>query len=436
MKRTVLADSFRPGVEASVRRALRRASRPAGSSSWRVRTALIAVLAVAMVGAVAGPAHATSYPSWQDVQNAKANAAAAAAQVATINTLIGQLQTEVAQTQAEAERRGVELQVAQDKFDEADFRAKNLQSQADASKAKADAATTQAGRLAAQLYRTGGSNLTANIFLSGSANTTNTSADELLSSLGSMTKLVERSNEIYKQAATAQNTAHALSAQADVAKAEREKLRAAADAALKVAAAAAAAAQAKLAEQQSQIVIMQAQLAALQDSASQTVTAYQVGVAERARLAAASGGAGLPGGFVGPQGWAVPVHGVITAGFGPRVAPCADCSSYHKGIDLGAACGSTIYAAHAGTVIYAGPNGSYGNFILLDNGGGIDTGYAHIRAGGIFVGIGQGVGAGEPIASVGSTGASTGCHLHFEVRIGGSPIDGIPFMRDRGAPLG
>jgi murein DD-endopeptidase MepM/ murein hydrolase activator NlpD len=436
MKRTGLAESFRLEAEASGRRALKGALRPVGRSRWRVRTAVIAVLAIAAVGAVAEPAYATSYPSWQDVQNAKASAAAAAAQVATINGLIAQLQTEVAQTQAEAEQRGVELQVAQDNFDEADFRANNLQAQADASKVKADAATAQAGRLAAQLYRSGGSNLTANIFLSGSSNTANTGADELLSSLGSMTKLVEQSSEIYKQAATAQNTARALSAQADVARIEREKLRAAADEALKVAAAAAAAAQAKLAEQQSQIVIMQAQLAALQDSASQTVSAYEAGVAERARAAAARGGGGLPGGFVGPQGWAVPVRGVITAGFGPRVAPCADCSSYHKGIDLGAACGSTIYAAHAGTVMYAGPNGSYGNFVLLDNGGGIDTGYAHIRPGGIFVGIGQSVGAGEPIASVGDTGASTGCHLHFEVRVGGSPIDGIPFMRQRGAPLG
>jgi murein DD-endopeptidase MepM/ murein hydrolase activator NlpD len=73
---------------------------------------------------------------------------------------------------------------------------------------------------------------------------------------------------------------------------------------------------------------------------------------------------------------------------------------------------------------------------MLDNGGGISTRYGHIVSGGILVGIGQHVGAGEPIALVGSTGESTGCHLHFEVRTGGSAIDPISFMAARGAPLG
>ena len=111
-------------------------------------------------------------------------------------------------------------------------------------------------------------------------------------------------------------------------------------------------------------------------------------------------------------------------------------STYHLGIDIGAACNAPIYAAHEGTVIYAGPNGSYGNFVLLDNGSAVKTGYAHIRNGGILVGIGQHVGAGQPIARVGTTGASTGCHLHYEVRVNDVKIDGIPFMRDRQAPLG
>ena len=74
--------------------------------------------------------------------------------------------------------------------------------------------------------------------------------------------------------------------------------------------------------------------------------------------------------------------------------------------------------------------------MLINNGGSTQTGYAHIRDGGILVGIGQRVSAGQPIARVGTTGASTGCHLHFEVRIDGQKIDGIPFMRDRQAPLG
>ena len=398
--------------------------------------AIAAVALVTTVGAVAAPAYADNYPSWQDVQNAKANEAAASAQVDRINGLIAQVKQEVADTQAAAVKRGQELEAAQAALDDATIKAADLESQAAASKKKADDATAQAGRLAAQLYRTDGSNLTANLFLSGN-NATSTSPDKLLANLGSMSKLVEQSDKVYTEATTAQNTAKGLSAQADVAKAERDRLQVAAQAAMQAAIQAAKAAQDKLAEQQKQIVVMQAQLAALKDSTAKTVAGYEAGVAAAAAAAAARGSGGLPGGTVGPQGWAVPATGPITDGFGPRPSPGGGIgSTYHLGIDIGASCNSPIYAAHDGTVIYAGPNGSYGNFVLLDNGGGIDTGYAHIRDGGIMVGIGQHVGAGQPIAHVGTTGASTGCHLHFEVRINGVKIDGIPFMRDRQAPLG
>ncbi|QNE36776.1 peptidoglycan DD-metalloendopeptidase family protein [Leifsonia shinshuensis] len=407
----------------------------------RPRRALLRLLAVGaialtgVVGSIAAPAYADQYPSWQDVQNAKANEAAAAAQVTRITTLIAQLNQEVSDTQAAAVKRGEELQAAEAAFDEADMKARDLESQAAASQQKADNAGAQAGKLAAQLYRTGGRNLTANLFLSGNG-ASGTNPETLLTSLGSMSKLTEQSDKVYTDAKVAQNTAKALSAQAEVAKAEREKLRVAATAALQAAVAAAKAAQDKLAEQQKQIVVMQAQLAALRDATAKTVSGYEAGVAAAAAAAAARGSGGLPGGYVGPQGWAVPAAGPITDGFGARPSPGGVGSTYHMGIDIGASCNAPIYAAHSGTVIYAGPDGSYGNFVLIDNGGGINTGYAHIRNGGILVGIGQSVGAGQPIAHVGTTGASTGCHLHFEVRVNGQKIDGIPFMRARQAPLG
>lgn len=409
---------------------------PAGGRRRLLRGALaaLAIAVVTAVGSVAAPAYA-DYPSWQDVQNAKANEAAASAQVTRINDLIGQLKQEVSDTQAEAVKRGEELQAAQEALDTATMKALDLESQAAASQKKADDASTQAGKLAAQLYRTGGRNLSANLFLSGN-NATSTSPERLLSDLGSMSKLVEQSNKVYADAKTAQNTAKALALKADDAKAAREKLKVAADAAMQAAIVAAKAAQDKLAEQQKQIVVMQAQLAALKDTTTKVVSGYEAGVAAAAAAAAARGSAGLPGGTVGPQGWAVPAGGPITDGFGARPSPGGVGSTYHLGIDIGAGCNSPIYAAHDGTVIYAGPNGSYGNFVLIDNGGGIETGYAHIRNGGILVGIGQSVGAGQPIARVGTTGASTGCHLHYEVRVNGTKIDGIPFMRDRQAPLG
>jgi murein DD-endopeptidase MepM/ murein hydrolase activator NlpD len=406
------------------------------SRAWRIRLAIATVLALVSVGTLAAPAYADDYPSWQDVQNAKSNQAGAAAKVTQIQDFISQLQGEVAQTEADAKARGNELELAQRKLAEADLRAEQLQAQADATKAKADAATTQAARLAAQLYRTGGNNMSTNIFLSAGKKG-DAGADRLLSDLGSMSKLVERTSDIYKQAVTAQNTEKAVSAQAAVAKVEREKLRSAADVALKAAVAAAEAAAAKLAAQQAQILVLQAQLAALQDTTAATVAGYEKGVAARAAAAAASGsGAGLPGGYVGPQGWANPVRGVITDGFGARVSPCSGCSSFHYGIDIGAPGGAPIYAAHDGTVQYAGWNGSCGNTVQIDHGSGIVTEYCHIMPGGILVGNGQQVGAGQPIARVGTTGASTGYHLHFEVWINGRPINGIPFMAERGAPLG
>jgi murein DD-endopeptidase MepM/ murein hydrolase activator NlpD len=117
-------------------------------------------------------------------------------------------------------------------------------------------------------------------------------------------------------------------------------------------------------------------------------------------------------------------------------APGGCSNPYHYGVDIGTGCGARLYAAHGGRVVYAGSYGTYGNFVLIDHGDGIETGYAHIRPGGIFVSVGEQVSAGQNIASSGTTGASDGCHLHYEVRSGGSRINPAPFMAQRGAPLG
>jgi len=85
-------------------------------------------------------------------------------------------------------------------------------------------------------------------------------------------------------------------------------------------------------------------------------------------------------------------------------------------------------------VIYAGWLGTYGNWVLIDNGSGVQTGYAHSSV--LLVSNGERVSAGQPIARVGTTGASSGCHLHFEVRVGGASVDPVPFMRARGVTLG
>jgi len=449
---------------------------PTDGSARRVGmgvTGFVAALALAVtLASPISPAQAIDYPSWEDLQNAKSNTASAANQVTEIQNAIAGLQTELTRTQAEAEARGLELQVAQAKFDDASMRASDLQTQADASKTEADAATRQAGQLAAQLYRTGGSDLSVNLFIDGQES--GEDADELLSKLGSMSKLVERSTDVYDQAQTANNTAQSLGDQATIAQAERETLRIAAEAAMAAAQEAADAAAGALAESEAKGLELEAQLQFMQDAEATTAAGYQAGVIERARIAAeeaerarqaaiaaaaasaaaasaaassgsssavatGSPGAGLAGGRIGGQGWAVPAGGRITGGYGPRAVLCGggSCSGgYHYGTDIGTGCSAPIYAGATGTVTYAGRYGTYGNFVLISHGNGVETGYAHIRDGGIFVSVGQRVDVGQNIASSGTTGASTGCHLHYEVRTGGNRINAVPFMSDRGAPIG
>ncbi|MFT2818341.1 M23 family metallopeptidase [Leifsonia sp. A12D58] len=137
------------------------------------------------------------------------------------------------------------------------------------------------------------------------------------------------------------------------------------------------------------------------------------------------------------QGWANPAVGNVSDGFGPRPdLPLPDVGVFHYGTDIGAACGAGIYAATSGVVVEVSPLGTYGNWILIDHGNGVETGYAHIMTGSQLVTVGDSVIAGQVIAGVGSTGASTGCHLHFEVRIDGTRIDSVPFMTSRGITVG
>jgi murein DD-endopeptidase MepM/ murein hydrolase activator NlpD len=98
----------------------------------------------------------------------------------------------------------------------------------------------------------------------------------------------------------------------------------------------------------------------------------------------------------------------------------------HEGIDITASSGTPIWAAAAGTVIWASWRGGYGNCVVVDHGNGLATLYAHASS--ILVGVGQSVGQGEMIALVGSTGNSSGPHLHFEVRVNGSAVDPLLYL--------
>lgn len=441
-------------------------------------------LALATTGAVAlgvglsggGSAFAVTYnpddyPSWDDVQAAKGNQSAKQAEIQRVTDMIAQLTRRVEETQAAAEKAANEFYEAQQAFFEADFRAQELQKQADDQAVKADTAATNAARVATQLSRAGGDSTSLEVLFAGSAAT----ADDLLTKLGQMDKLIGGSETVYAEAVAARDSAKSLSDQAEVARAERDRLQKVAEDKMVAAQEAQAAAEQALADQQANMITLEAQLAALKDTTAKTVADYEKGVkakqayeaeqrrleeqrraaaaaaaakaardqaareaADRAAAEAAAGGSGggsTSGGAPTGSGWARPSDGWRTSGYGPRPQMCNSryCGSkIHAGIDLAAGCGARIYAAHSGTVTYAGYNGGYGNYVRIDHGGGVGTGYGHIVNGGIIVRRGQWVNAGQVIAYEGNTGNSFGCHLHFEVYVNGGTTDPGPFMSARG----
>jgi len=116
-----------------------------------------------------------------------------------------------------------------------------------------------------------------------------------------------------------------------------------------------------------------------------------------------------------------PVNGTLTSGFGMRMHPILHYRRMHTGVDISAPNGTPILAAADGIVISAGYGRGYGNRVILDHGGGVSTLYAHASR--LYVASGQHVTRGQRIAAVGSTGLSTGNHLHWEVRINGKPVN-------------
>ena len=154
-----------------------------------------------------------------------------------------------------------------------------------------------------------------------------------------------------------------------------------------------------------------------------TLTALLQSRAAAAALVAPTrddGDEGGGGGAVSSAGLAWPTSGPVTSGFGTRWG------RLHAGIDIAPGYGTPVKAAKAGTVIMAGTNGGYGNCVVIDHGGGLTTLYGHMSK--LTVNDGESVKQGEQIGNVGSSGSSTGPHLHFETRIGGSPQNPMRYL--------
>jgi len=146
----------------------------------------------------------------------------------------------------------------------------------------------------------------------------------------------------------------------------------------------------------------------------------QLGALIRQKIAASTGIVRGTGRFV------FPANANISSGFGNRIHPILGYSRFHAGIDFAASHGATIRAADSGRVIFSGWYGGYGQAVIIDHGNGISTLYAHASR--LFVKEGQTVQQGQSIAAVGSTGLSTGPHLHFEVRQNGNPVNPMAYL--------
>lgn len=157
---------------------------------------------------------------------------------------------------------------------------------------------------------------------------------------------------------------------------------------------------------------------------NETIKALEAIVAEERKKLAAEQGRKYDGGVFA---WPAPSYTRISDDYGNRTHPILGTQQFHNGIDMAAPGGSTILAAYDGKVVAAAYSGSMGNYIMIDHGDSLYTIYMHASA--LYVSKGQEVNRGDKIAAVGSTGRSTGNHLHFSVRLNGSYVSPWSYLR-------
>lgn len=131
--------------------------------------------------------------------------------------------------------------------------------------------------------------------------------------------------------------------------------------------------------------------------------------------------------------WPTPTCGIITSYFGYRDAPTAGASTFHKGIDVGAMHGTTIVSIADGVVVETGNNQWNGNYLYIEHEEGVRSAYLHCSK--IYADTGDQVSAGDKVAAVGSTGISTGAHLHMTVYLNGEAINPLFYVSNEGAPI-
>ncbi len=387
--------------------------------------ALVMVLSLGLPSQ--SPAYADEYPTWEEVQEARKDVARAEAKVKEIMALLERLEVAAAEAEEEAARLGEIYYEALYELDEATFQQAQLQSQADSAAVVAEESRMKAGQFVAELARVGGADLTATLFISGD------DANQLLSRIGYAAKIAEQTDGIYARALSDQNTAQALSDQAEVARQIREELQLVAEAAYDEANAAAMRAYSAVEAQLENSARLEAQLEVLIEQREATEADYQKGVIARQQSEIMGM---IDPGQISASGWARPSGGYISSHFGPRIHPIYGIARLHAGIDIATPCGRPVYAARSGRVSYSGWLGTSGNFIRVTHEDGYTTGYAHLQSGSLYVRLGESVVTGQLIARIGNTGGSTGCHLHLETRQNMVAQDPYPFFLNRGIRLG
>jgi murein DD-endopeptidase MepM/ murein hydrolase activator NlpD len=422
------------------------------------------LISLVFAATVFGPAPANAapnYPDWGDVEVAKQNEATKNAEIEKLKALISELQVSSDAMRQTANEAASTYETALQVALEAELKSEDSKTQLAAAETSAAESQQQAGALFARMGRMGNTNISLELFLDSG------SSDDSLYKLSAMAKHTERSSELLESARQDANQVSSLTAQAKVAAETLEEARAEAETQLAVAQKAADAALVALQEQQTRESTLVEQLAFLKDTRASVERDYLAGVAARkaeaeaaaeaARKAAAAanggnsnkgGGGGGTGGsssgtagsyFVpSSQGWWRPIPGPVTSQYGPRRVICnaAGCStSFHGGVDLAGNCGTQIRSVGPGRVVSASNAGAFGNRVIVDHGGGVQSVYGHMQSGSFRVSAGQQIAAGAVIGGVGATGVVTGCHLDIKVTVNGSGVNPSTFLRGRGVNL-
>jgi murein DD-endopeptidase MepM/ murein hydrolase activator NlpD len=352
----------------------------------------------------------------QQIQEASQAEETARAQLVQAQAESQRLSGVLADVNAKVAAANDRLAAAQQVVDALALQAVALQSRFDDTQKKLDAARRDVRRSAVLLYRHGDG----------------ASMIGLLDSTDGSGELVEGKHWLQRVSDKRQDDARRVTRLKEQLEAQREELdrqKAQADAARQSAADEKAQLDQLAAQQQQALAASQGAEQAAASARDQAVALHDQAEdaleAESARIAAIAQSGDGPA--LGDGTFIRPVPYGFTSNYGYRTDPITGATAFHAGIDFGAPCGTPIKAAGTGVVLTAGFNsGGYGNMTLISHGNGLSTLYGHQSS--IAVAAGQSVTQGQVIGYVGTTGKSTGCHLHFEVRVGGNPVNPVGYL--------